>query len=67
MNPTEDHDILIEIKGDVKHLVNTLKDHIISDDKVQKEIKSNLDFHQKIVYGGIGILGFVEFIRSFIH
>lgn len=62
----EDHDLLIEIKNDVKHIVSSLKDHIDNDDKIQKEIKSDLKFHQKILYGGIGIVGFIEFIRGWI-
>ena len=60
--PNDDHDVLIEIKTDVKHIVSSLERHIKDDDIIQKQIKNDLLFHQKIVYGGVGIVGFIQFL-----
>jgi len=57
-------DTIIETRNDVKHLVKTLSDHVIQDDKVQGEIKRDLKFQQKIFYGLIGVVAFIQFIIS---
>lgn len=61
----EFYDKMNEMHGDVKHLVTSLKHHVEEDEKVQGEIKRDLEFHQKLVYGGLGIVAFIEFIRPF--
>lgn len=62
---SEDHDMIIEIRNDVKHLVSSVGEHIKSDDIVQRDIKKDLQFHQKIVYMGAGILAFLNFVLLF--
>lgn len=64
--PNNDHDILIEIQNDVKHLVKEITLHIKADDEIQNQIKKDLLFHNKIVYGCVGAFLFVEFIGKFI-
>lgn len=61
-----DHDLLIEIHSDIKHIASDLKDHVLLDDSRQLEIKSKLEFHQKVLYGIIGIVGFIELASKFI-
>lgn len=60
----EDHDLLLEIKGDTKHLVDTMNSHIL-DDKVNfKKITDEQSWHSKILYSGLGIVLFIEFIAK---
>ena len=63
----EKRDVLLaEIHADVKNLVKNFEAHVIDDKETAKEIKNTIDFHQKIVYGGIGILGAIEVIGRFV-
>lgn len=55
---------IIETHTNVSNLVKTFDAHVILDDKRETEIKEKLDFHQKIVYGGVGIIVAVEFISK---
>ena len=57
--------ILSEVHADVKHLIVKLEDHVKQDDKIQGEIKRDLMFHQKIVYGLVGVFLFIEFVLKF--
>ena len=54
--------IIIETHNDVKHIVKKIDEHIVLDENRFKKINEDNDFLKKIVYGGIGILIFVEFI-----
>ena len=62
---SELRDIVIEVRNDVKHIITELGTHIKQDDKIQTEIKKDLLFHQKIVYGCIGIVTFLQLIGFF--
>ncbi|UOF78260.1 hypothetical protein [Caudoviricetes sp.] len=53
--------LIIEMHSDLKHLVKNFDGHILLDDKRQQEITQKIDFHQRIVYGGIGIVVAIEF------
>ena len=59
-------DKIMETHGDVKHLVKNFEAHVIDDATNNKEIKGKLEFHQKVIYGGIGILGAIELISKFV-
>lgn len=62
----EDHDLLLEIKGDVKHFMSILSNHF-EDDRIKFErIEKDTEFHNKIVYGCIGVIVFMEFVLKFI-
>ena len=51
----DDHDLLIAIHGDVKHLVETVAEHIENDKEAfEKQDKMN-EFSKKMFYGGLGI------------
>ena len=62
----EIRDKVIETNADVKYLIKNFNDHVVLDDKRQIEVTSKLEFHQKIVYGGVGILAAVELLTKFI-
>lgn len=63
----EDHDLLIEIKSDVKHIREWTGVHDDKDDRRFAKVEKDLDFHRKIVYGGMGIVVFIEFIMKFVN
>ena len=50
-----------ETHGDVKHLVNDFTDHKRQDKIDFKELKDGQEFSRKIIYGALGIIGFIEF------
>ena len=58
----DNNEILVEIHSDLKHLVKSYDGHIQDDKNNFGEINKKLEFQQKIVYAGMGILLFVEFI-----
>ncbi len=62
----EDHDLLINIASDVKHMVNWSRDHNILDEARYLENKKEIDFLRKIAYGGIGVFVVLEFLAKFI-
>lgn len=65
-NVNRDHDILIEIKTDVKHIVEWSKTHDKNDnDRFLKLDKDNA-WRDKIIYGGLGIVGFITLVSHFI-
>ena len=58
--------LITEMHTDIKHLVKTVESHMIQDDVRFKKIDEDNDFLKKVVYGGIGIIIFVEFLTKFI-
>ena len=57
---SEDHDILIGIKSDTKHIVDTISKHI-GDDKIAFEkIDTKIGWLQKIVFMGLGALALLK-------
>ena len=69
----EDHDLLIEIANDLKHMINWSRDHdtldtsrFLAQKQELNDQKKEINFHNKIVYGGLGIFLFVEFVIKFV-
>ena len=62
----EDHDLLIEIARDLKHLVAWSRDHEIMDAARFLEANKEIAFLRKIAYGVIGVVVFVEFVIKFV-
>lgn len=58
----EDHDLLIEIGQDIKHLVENFKSHVISDDKQFKETNSRLRWLEKVVWGCVGAFVLIQLV-----
>jgi len=56
--------LLTEVHSDVRNLVSKLSDHVKQDDNVQTEIKRELKFHNKIIYGALGILAALNLITK---
>ncbi len=62
----EDHDNIIEIKNDVKHLCKHVSDHVKDDKTAFTKIEKDINWIQKIVYGGLGIVAFIELAAKFV-
>ena len=61
-----DHDVLIEIKNDLKHVVSWIEAHEKKDDVRFTKIDKDIDFQKRITYAVLGIIFFVEFMFKFI-
>ena len=61
----EDHDMLIEIHQDVKHLVENFKSHVVNDERQFKEANSRLKWIEKIVWGCVGGFTLLQLILKF--
>ena len=62
----ENNNLLVEIHSDLRHLVKSYDKHIEEDKQNFSSIGNKVEFQQKITYGGLGIILFVEFITKFI-
>ena len=62
----EDHDLLIEIKGDVKHIVEWSKSHDASDIKRFDSMDKRMKWAEKMLYGAVGVFVMVEFLTKII-
>ena len=57
-------DKIIETHSDIKYLIKAFGEHIMSDDKRHAEISKKIEFHQKVIYGGVGILAAIELLNK---
>lgn len=58
--------ILAEIHTDVKHLLEWSKQHTQDDKEKFDKLDKDNQWRDKVIYGGLGIVGFVVFISHFI-
>lgn len=65
--------LLSEVHSDIKHVIEWTKTHTKMDDdrhgdnlnKFDK-INASVAFHSKIIYGALGIVGFIEVVSKFL-
>lgn len=69
----EDHDTILTVASDVRHIVEWTKVHTKDDDnrhednlKKFEKIDANQNLNNRIVYGLIGVFVFLEFASKFI-
>ncbi len=55
-----------EIANDVKHMVKWSEEHDNDDTTRFDKMEKNLAWQNKILYGGLGIIGFIGFIAKFV-
>lgn len=55
-----------EIANDVKHMVKWSESHTVEDIKRFEKIEKDMVWHNKILYGGIGVITFLGFVAKFI-
>ena len=58
--------LLTEVHSDIKHLVKWTEAHAMDDKENFRELRKSQEFIKKVVYGGIGVIAFIEFISRFI-
>jgi len=59
---TEDHDVMIEIRNDIKHLVSNVVGHVEDDKAAFKKINESITWLQKITYIGMGGILLLRFL-----
>lgn len=69
----EDHDLLINIANDCKHMKEWTSTHTRDDDKKHEDnierfekIEDIAKWQNKILYGALGIISFITFMSHFI-
>lgn len=56
------HDLLTRIDANLSNHIKLVETHI-EDDKIEfGKINNKLEWQQKLIYGGVGIVAFVEFM-----
>ena len=63
---SEDHDVLIEIRADVKHLVGTVNTHLEDDKTAFTKLNEGQEFLKKVVWSCMGAGTLVALILKFI-
>ena len=59
-NGSKDHDLLTRIDANLTNFMVNFQRHVEEDAKQFKSQSDKLEFHQKIVYGGMGIVAAFE-------
>ena len=59
---TEDHDLLTRMDVNVNNLLEKFDTHIKTSNDIHKNLDNRVSFHDKIIWGGLGILAFLQII-----
>lgn len=60
----EDHDILTRIDENMIHIKAWAEKHDALDDDRFKEVKAQVGWIQKMIYGVLGIIAFIKFFMK---
>jgi len=70
----EDHDLLLTIANDCKHMKEWCETHTKEDDQRHRDnlerfsqIEKNEKWQNKILYGALGIISFITFLSNLKH
>lgn len=58
-----DHDLLTRIDANLNNHMESMNKHIVDDVEHFKKVDDDLGWMRKIMYGGIGIYVFIQFIH----
>ena len=64
---SKDHDLLTRIDANLRNFIDRFGEHILDDNKRFKEHSEKIEFQQKVFYGCLGVVVFIEFISKFVH
>lgn len=56
--------LITEMHSDIKHLVKKFDDHAESDEKQFKKQGDNILWLQRVIYMGLGIVAFLQFVKK---
>jgi hypothetical protein len=59
-------DVIIETRNDVRHIADWAKKHDGDDVKRFDLVNKEIEGGKKVLWGGIGILAFIEFFSRFL-
>ena len=60
----EMRDMLVEVHTDMKHLVKWTETHQVEDDERHKDIKKEIAWHSRILYGLLGAFALIEIMMK---
>lgn len=60
MSNTQDHDLIQKIANDTGWIRDWSEKHDIKDDLRFDKVAKDLEFSKKVIYGGLGIVAFIE-------
>jgi hypothetical protein len=63
---SDDHDILIEIRNDLKHLVSNFNDHVVDDAKNFKKLNDDGEWTKKLLWTSMGAGGIIVLVLQLI-
>lgn len=66
MNKDNHTELLIRIDEKVSNLVDNVASHVKQDEKDFKSLKDKSDWHDKVIYLGIGGLAVIQFVLKVI-
>lgn len=61
-----DHDILIRIDANLTNHINLVSRHVQEDEDRFSKVEKDLQFHNKIVYGALGVIVFLQIVSKFL-
>ena len=65
-NKMDDHDLLLRIDTNLNSLMKLHEDHLKEDKEIFSKHDNRLNFLEKMMYAGLGIITFIEIISKFI-
>lgn len=63
---SDQRDLIIEMHTDMKHMVKWTEAHDLKDDTRFDKIDKSNKWRDKLLYGALGIIAFIEFVTRFI-
>lgn len=63
---SEDHDVMIEIRNDVKHLVSGFNSHLADDKESFRQLTEGQEFLKKVVWSCMGAGTLVALVLKFV-
>ncbi len=61
----DERDLLIRIDTNLTNHIAVMATHVIDDNIKFNEVKKDLAFNNKILYGALGIIAFIELLSKF--
>ena len=58
--------MLTEVHNDVRHIADWAKKHDIDDVNRFAKVTSEIDNGKKVLWGGVGMIAFIEFFAKFL-
>ena len=64
---TDDHDLLIKIDANLSNHFEVMETHMLDDKVAFKKINEDMEWVKKVLYGGVGIIIFIELLAKVVN